>query len=469
MPGSEQGESQYRTLYLNPEPPKFPNLLITGGFLARGCGYRCANTSAEGTRLIMDIPRPSNARAKMMRRIVLGAAAILLIGGVTYGLSRLRPAAPSVDRATVWSDEVKRGPMLRELRGIGTLIPEDIQWIPAQTEAQVDRIVLKPGAIVKSDSIILELSNLTLKRDVLDSEYQLKAAEADYANLKVQVNGELLNQKAAEAAVRSEYEQAKIQHAVDEKLAAEGIGSTVTAELSKVKEEQLGVRVQLEGERTKNTADAAQARLQAQQSHVDQQRALYELRHAELEALHVRAGLNGVLQLVPVEVGQHVLPGTNLARVADPKKLKAEVKVAETQAKDAVIGQKATVDTRNGVVAGHVSRIDPSVQNGTVTVDVAIDGPLPDGARPDLSVDGTIEVENLKDVLYVGRPVHGASQSTISLFKLSSDGSEANRVNVKLGRSSVNTVEILQGLQVGDRVILSDMSQWDNYDRVRLK
>jgi len=405
----------------------------------------------------------------MIRRIVLGAAAVLLIGGVTFGLSRLRPAAPTVDRATVWSDEVKRGPMLRELRGIGTLIPEDIQWIPAQTEAQVDRIVLKPGAIVKSDSIILELSNLTLKRDVLDAEYQLKAAEADYANLKVQVNSELLNQKAAEAGVRSEYEQAKIQHAVDEKLAADGIGSTVTAELSKVKEEQLAVRVQLEADRTKNTADAAQARLQAQMSHVDQQRALYELRHAELEALHVRAGLNGVLQVVPVEVGQHVLPGTNLARVADPKKLKAEIKVAETQAKDAVIGQKATVDTRNGMVTGHVSRIDPSVQNGTVTMDVAIDGPLPDGARPDLSVDGTIEVENLKDVLYVGRPVHGASQSTISLFKLTPDGSEATRVNVKLGRSSVNTVEILQGLQVGDRVILSDMSQWDNYDRVRLK
>ena len=417
----------------------------------------------------MDIPRPSNARAKLIRRIVLGAAAVLLIGGVTYGLSRLRPAAPTVDRATVWSDEVKRGPMLRELRGIGTLIPEDIQWIPAQTEAQVDRIVLRPGAIVKSDSIILELSNLTLKRDALDAEYQLKAAEADYANLKVQVNSELLNQKAAEAGVRSEYEQAKIQHAVDEKLTADGIGSTVTAELSKVKEEQLAVRVQLEADRTKNTADAAQARLQAQMSHVDQQRALYELRHAELEALHVRAGLNGVLQLVPVEVGQHVLPGTNLARVADPKRLKAEIKVAETQAKDAVIGQKATIDTRNGMVAGHVSRIDPSVQNGTVTMDVAIDGPLPDGARPDLSVDGTIEVENLKDVLYVGRPVHGASQSTISLFKLTPDGSEATRVNVKLGRSSVNTVEILQGLQVGDRVILSDMSQWDNYDRVRLK
>ena len=417
----------------------------------------------------MDIPRPSNARAKMIRRIALLVVAILVVVGATYGLSRLRPAAPSVDRATVWSDEVKRGPMLREVRGIGTLVPEDIQWIPAQTEGQVNRIVLRPGAIVKSDSIILELSNLTLRRDALDAEFLLKAAEADYANLKVQVNSELLNQKAAEAAVRSEYEQAKIQHAVDEKLAAEGIGATGTAQLSKVREEQLGVRLALEGERTKNSADTAKARLQAQMSHVDQQQALYQLRHAELEALHVRAGLNGVLQLVPVEVGQHVMPGTNLARVADPKKLKAEIKVAETQAKDVVIGQKATIDTRNGVVVGHVSRIDPSVQNGTVTVDVAIDGPLPDGARPDLSVDGTVEIENLKDVLYVGRPVHGASQSTISLFKLTSDGSEAARVNVKLGRSSVNTVEILQGLQVGDRVILSDMSQWDNYDRVRLK
>lgn len=417
----------------------------------------------------MDIARPSNARAKMIRRIVMGTVGILLIGGVTYGLSRLRPAAPSVDRATVWSDEVKRGAMLREVRGIGTLVPEDIQWIPAQTEGQVNRIVLRPGAVVKSDSIILELNNLTLKRDVLDAEFLLKAAEADYANLKVQVNSELLNQKAAEAAVRSEYEQAKIQHAVDEKLTAEGIGSMVTAQLSKVREEQLAVRLQLEGDRTKNAAEAQQARLQAQMSHVDQQRALYELRHAELEALHVRAGINGVLQVVPVEVGQHVMPGTNLARVADPKKLKAEIKVAETQAKDLLIGQKATIDTRNGMVEGHVSRIDPSVQNGTVTVDVAIDRPLPEGARPDLSVDGTVEIENLKDVLFVGRPVHGASQSTISLFKLTSDGSEATRVNVKLGRSSVNTVEILQGLQVGDRVILSDMSQWDNYDRVRLK
>src|SRR3974390_109205 len=417
----------------------------------------------------MDIPRPSNARAKLIRRIVMLTAAVLLIGGVTFGLSRLRPAAPSVDRATVWSDDVKRGPMVLEVRGIGTLIPVNIVWIPAQTEAQVDKIVLRPGAIVKPDSIILELNNITLKKDARDAEFQLKAAEADYANLQVQVNSDLLNQKAAEAAVRSEYEQAKIQYEVDEKLYSEGIGSIVTARLSKVKQDQLAIRAQLEGDRTKNTADAAQSKLQAQASHVQQQRALYELRKAELDALHVRAGISGVLQLVPVEEGQHVTPGFNLARVADPTKLKAEIKVAETQAKDVVIGLKATVDTRNGIVNGHVFRIDPSVQNGTVTVDVAMDETLPPGARPDLSVDGTIEIENLKDVLFGGRPVHGAPQSPISLFKLTPDGSEASRVNVKIGRSSVNTVEIKDGLQVGDRVILSDMSQWDNNDRIRLK
>jgi HlyD family secretion protein len=417
----------------------------------------------------MDIPRPSNARAKMIRRIVLGTIALLFIGGVTFGLSRLRPAAPSVDKATVWSDDVKRGQMLCDVRGIGTLVPVDIQWLPAQTEGQVEKIILRPGAIVKPDSVIMELTNLTLKRDVLDAEYQLRAAEADYANLKVQLNSDLLNQKATEASVRSDYEQAKIQHEVDDRLVEEGIGSVVPARQSKVREDQLRIRLQLEGERTKNTADTEQARLQAQTARVDQQRALYELRKAELDALHVKAGINGVLQVVPVEVGQHVTPGTNLARVADPKQLKAEIKIAETQAKDVIIGQSATVDTRNGVVKGHVARIDPSVQNGTVTVDVLFDEPLPTGARPDLSVDGTVEIENLKNVLYVGRPVHGTSQSTISLFKLTPDGSEASRVNVKLGRTSVNTVEIMDGLQVGDRVILSDMSQWDNYDRVRLK
>jgi HlyD family secretion protein len=416
----------------------------------------------------MDIQRPSNARAKKIRRIAYATVALLLVGGVSYGLSKLRPAAPSVDRATIWPDEVKRGPMLREVRGLGTLVPEDIRWIPAQTDSRVERWVLRPGAIVKPSSIIMELSDPILQRDALDAEFLLKGAEADLANLRVQVNSELMNQKANEAAVRSDYEQARLQHDVDEKLYKEGIFSDHTRSLSRVKEEQLAIRLQLEGERTRITADSSLARLAAQQAKVDQQKALYQLKKSQVDALHVRAGIDGVLQLVPVDVGQRVTLGTNLARVADPKKLKAEIKIAETQAKDVLPGQKASIDTRNGIVGGHVSRIDPSV-NGTVTVDVTIDDPLPLGARPDLSVDGTITLENLKDVLYVGRPVHGQSDSTIGLFKIIDDGAEAVRVNVKLGRSSVNTIEILDGLRVGDKVILSDMSPWDNFDRVRLK
>jgi HlyD family secretion protein len=419
----------------------------------------------------MDIQRPSNARAKKIRRIIYAAVAFLLIGGVSYGLSRLRPAAPTVDRATIWADEVKRGPMLREVRGLGTLVPEDIRWIPAQTSATVERIVLRPGAIVHPNSVILELSDPQLQRDLLDAEYQLKGAEADYSNLKVQVNSALMNQKSTEASVRSDYEQARLQHDVDLKLYKEGIQSSHIEELSKVKEEQLGIRLQLEAERTRVATDSAAAQLAAQEAKVEQQHALYNLKKSQYDALHLRAGIEGVLQLVPVEEGQQVTPGTNLARVADPNKLKAEIKIPETQAKDVRIGQKATIDTRNGIVDGHVSRIDPSVQNGTVTVDVLVDKPFPpgSGARADLSVDGTIELENLKDVLYVGRPVNGQSDSTIGLFKLVDDGSEAVRVNVKLGRSSVNTIEIRDGLKVGDKVILSDMSQWDAFDRIRLK
>jgi HlyD family secretion protein len=417
----------------------------------------------------MDIQRPSNARAKKIRRIAYGTVALLLLGGVTYGLSKLRPAAPSVDRATIWPDEVKRGPMLREVRGLGTLVPEDIRWIPAQTDAHVDKWVLRPPAIVKPDSIIMELSDPTVQKDAVDAEYQLKGAEADYDNLKVQVNSDLMSQKATEASVRSEYEQARIQHETDEKLANEGLTSRLIERQSKVKSEQLAIRLQLEAERTKIATDSAKARLAAQQAKVEQMKALYQLKKSQAEALHVRAGIDGVLQLLPVDVGQHVTPGMNLARVADPKKLRAEVKIAETQAKDVMPGQKATIDTRNGIVNGHVSRVDPSVINGTVTVDVTIDDPLPPGARPDLSVDGTITLENLRDVLYVGRPVHGQADSTIGIFKIIEDGSEAVRVNVKLGRSSVNTIEILQGLKVGDKVILSDMSAWDNFDRVRLK
>jgi HlyD family secretion protein len=417
----------------------------------------------------MDIQRPSNARAKKIRRIAYGTVALILIGGVTYGLSKLKPAAPFVDPGTVWSDTVKRGPMLREVRGLGTLVPEDIRWIASQTDAHVDKWVLRPPAIVKPGSIIMELSDPTVQKDAVDAEYQLKGAEADHENLKVQVNSDLMSQKATEASVRSDYEQARIQHDTDAKLVKEGLTSQLIEQQSRVKADQLAIRLQLEAERTKIASDSATAKLAAQQAKVEQMKALYGLKKSQMEALHVRAGLDGVLQLVPVDVGQHVTPGMNLARVADPKKLRAEVKIAETQAKDVVPGQKATIDTRNGIVNGHVSRVDPSVINGTVTVDVTIDDPLPPGARPDLSVDGTITLENLRDVLFVGRPVHGQSDSTIGIFKLTEDSSEATRVNVKLGRSSVNTIEIIDGLKVGDKVILSDMSAWDAFDRVRLK
>ena len=417
----------------------------------------------------MDIQRPSNAKAKQIKRAIYVTAAVVVIAGVTLGLSRLKPAAPSVDRGTVWTDTVKRGPMLREVRGLGTLVPLDIHWIAALTTARVDKIVIRPGHLVEPNTVILEMSDPAVAQALVDSEYQLKGAEADLANLRVQVNSELMNQKSIEAGVRSDYEQTKLQHEVDLKLFNEGIYADVTQKLSKVREDQLKIRLDLESERTRVAIDSGQARLQAQQAHLEQARAMYELRKSQADALHVRAGITGVLQLLPVDVGQSVPVGTNIARVADPKKLKAESKIAETQAKDITIGQTATVDTRNGIVNGHVIRIDPSVVNGTVTVDVGIDDPLPLGARADLSVDGTITLENLKDVLYVGRPVHGQTDATISLFKVMPDDTDAERVNVKLGRNSVNTVEILSGLQVGDKVILSDMSQWDNVDRIRLK
>jgi HlyD family secretion protein len=346
----------------------------------------------------MDIQRPSNARAKKIKRIAYVTAAVVVIAGVTLGLSRLRPAAPSVDRGTVWTDTVKRGPMVREVRGLGTLVPLDIRWLPALTNCRVDRIVIRPGHLVKPDTVILELSNPEVQRDLLDAQYQLKGAEADYANLKVQVDSDLANQKSNEAAVRSDYEQAKLQHEVDMKLFQEGITSEHIEQLSRVREDQLAIRLKLETERTGIAVEAAKARLQAQESRVEQMRAQYELRKSQADALHLRAGINGVLQLLPVDEGQNVTVGTNLARVADPTKLKAEIKIAETLAKDVAIGQNATVDTRNGIVKGHVIRIDPSVVNGTVTVDVGIDDPLQLGARPGLSVDGTVELENLKDV-----------------------------------------------------------------------
>lgn len=419
----------------------------------------------------MDIARPSNVRQKRIRQgiyIFLGLAAV---GVITLGLSRLKPAAPTVEMAVVFPDVVRRGPMVRQVRGLGTLVPEDIRWIPARTQGRVEKIILRPdaGAVVKPDSVILVLSNPQVEQAAQDARLQLGAEEANLGNLRVQLQSDLLAQRAAAATVESDYSQAKMQYEMNAELARDKLVPDIVLRQSKVKADELDTRRQIEQTRLKQTENALEARLSVQQSKVDQARALATLRKNELSDLQVRAGFAGVLQLVPVDVGAQVAPGTNLARVADPSRLKAELKIAETQAKDIQPGQPAEIDTRNGVVAGKVSRIDPSVQNGTVTVDVFITGPLPKGARPDLSVDGTIELERLNDVLFMGRPAFGQEQSVVGLFKIDPDGSYATRAQVKLGRNSVNTVEVLSGLKVGDRVILSDMSQYDNFDRIRLK
>ena len=416
----------------------------------------------------MDIARPSNVRKKRIRQAIYAGLALLTVGLITLGLSRLKPAAPSVERATVWVDTVKRGPMLREVRGLGTLTPEDIRWIPAQTQGRVERIILRPGITVKADSVILELSNEQLQQELEDATLKLKASEANLRNLRVQVQNDFLTQKAAAANIEADYNKAKMQFEMNEALAQDKLVSDLVLKQSKVDADQLGVRNEISKQQLATNEETMKARLAVQESDVDQQRALVQLKRSQVDQLKVRAGFAGVLQLVPVEVGQQVAPGANLARVADPSRLKAELKIAETQAKDIVIGLLAKVDTRNGVVDGRVVRIDPSVQNGTVTVDVTMDGPLPKGARPDLSVDGTIELERLNDVLFVGRPAFGQEQSVVGLFKVSEDGN-AERIQVKLGKSSVNTVEVLSGLRVGDSVVLSDMSAYDQFDRIRLK
>jgi len=390
----------------------------------------------------MDIARPSNARQKQLKRAGYAAIGLVLVAGISFGLSRLRPAAPTVDAATLWPDTVKRGPMVRQVRGLGTLTPEDIRWIPATSQGRIERIVLRPGTPVKAGDVILELSNPQLDQETQDAELKVESAEASLANLRVQVQNDLLQQKATAAGIEADYNKARMQAEMNEALAKEQLASR---------------------------AEASRAQLAVQQSAVDQARAVLQLKKRERDDLKVRAGLDGMLQLVPVDVGQQVAPGTNLARVANPARLKAEIKIAETQAKDVQLGQTAQVDTRNGIVNGHVIRIDPSVQNGTRTVDVSLEGDLPKGAVPDLSVDGTIELERLADVLFMGRPAFGQDQSTVGIFKIDSTGSEASRVQVALGRSSVNTVEIVSGLQPGDKVILSDMSAWDAFDRVRLK
>jgi HlyD family secretion protein len=372
----------------------------------------------------------------------------------------------------VWVDTVKRGPMVRQVRGLGTLVPEEIRWIAARTQGRVDKIVIRPGAAVEPGTLILELSNPDVISAAANAKSQLQAAEAQLAGLRVTLESGLLQAEAAAAQARSNYEQARLQAEVNEELFKDGLVAPIQLKLSQSAAAQAGINNEIEQKRFAFAKESIKPQLAVQEAEVERLASMSRLRNEELEALQVRATMTGVLSALgtpnlPIEVGAQVQPGTNIARVADPNKLKAEIRIAETQAKDIAIGQLATVDTRNGVVEGRVSRIDPAVQNGTVTVDVIFTTALPKGARPDLSVDGTVELERLDDVIYVSRPAFGQERSTIGLFKVTEDG-EALRTQVQLGRSSVNTIEIIAGLQPGDRVILSDMSPYDSNDRLKL-
>ena len=415
----------------------------------------------------MDIRRPELARRKRTKRITLLLLALVAIAGVTFGLSRLEPAAPRVESATVYVDTVKRGEMVREVRGLGRLVPEEIRWIPATTDGLVDRILVQPGVVVTPDTILVELSNPELEQTTLDAELQIRAEEAEQANLEVQLASDLLTQQAGAAGIEAEAERAKLQYEADNELAGEGLISNLNLNLSRVEADHARRRFEFEQQRLQIVSRANEAQMVAQRTRVDQLKAVYDLRKDQLERLRVRAGIGGVLQLVAVGVGQRLTPGTNIARVAEPTRLKAELQIAETQAKDVLLGQSVAIDTRNGVIPGAVSRIDPAVQNGTVLVDVRLLGDLPLGARPDLSVDGIIEIERLEDVLYVARPAYGQAGSLVGMFRLTADG-HAVRSQVRLGRTSVSTIEIINGLEQGDQVILSDMSNWDEFDRVRL-
>jgi HlyD family secretion protein len=416
----------------------------------------------------MDIPRTTAAKQRRRRQIGYAAAGIALVALATMGLSKLKPAAPAVERAALWIDTVKRGPMLRQVRGLGTLVPQDIRWIPAVTEGRVDRILVLPGTAVKADTVMLDLKNPQLEQEALDAEWKLKAAEADYRNWQVQLASQVLAQKSEAAKSQSEYTQAKLQADTDAELQKLGVISENVLKVSKEKARELATRNEIEHQRLDNSGQVLEAQLQAKQAEIEQFRALARLKQSRLDGLRVRAGTNGVLQEQTLKVGQWVTPGTTLAKVVQPKRLKAELKIAESQAKDIQLNLPASIDTHNGIISGHVMRIDPAVINGTVAVDVALEGALPQGARPDLSVDGTIDIERISDMLYVGRPVFGQEKTTVTLFKLEPDGVNAVRDQVKLGRSSVNTIEVLQGLKEGDQVILSDMSRWDTYDRVRI-
>jgi HlyD family secretion protein len=427
----------------------------------------------------MDIQRKGVGKRKAIRWTIT-TIVVLTVGVAGWtAVHKLKPAAPGVEMSTLWPDTVKRGPIVLEVRGLGTLVPEDTMLITARTDGRVDRILIRPGTPVKADSVVMVMSSPELENTLVAAQFAVKAAEANYENLKVTLEKTLLDMQAVQAQVEADYNTSKLEADRDEKLAKENLLPEVDAKISRVKAEQLAARVQIEIKRLATYGNQEKAQLDAQKVTVEQLQADYELKKSQVDQLKIRAGFDGMLQalpppMTPVEEGQKVQAGVALGKVAQPSHLKAELKIAETQVKDLTIGQPADIDTRlagggwDGHVQGLVSRIDPSVLNGTVTVDVALKGPLPSVLRPDLSVDGTIQLQKLDDVVYVGRPVFGQQDSTVRLFKLDADGKYANAVKVTFGRSSVNTIEVKDGLKVGDRVILSDMSAYDNYDRIKL-
>ncbi len=418
----------------------------------------------------MDIKRaPKSKIKKKIRTAVMIVIGIAAIGGITYGLTKLKPAAPTLDPSTAVIETVKRGEMVRDVRGNGTLVPELTRWVPAPTDGRIEKILLKAGVEVDASTVIAELSNPQLQQQASDTELQVKAAEADQENLKVKLESDTMTQKSAIATINAQYSQAKLQLDADEKLAKEGLVADLTLKISRVTVQDLANRLKVEQERLAVAARSTKAQLNAAGSRLDQLRALAALRRRQVDELKVRAGSGGVLQQVLVTEGQQVTPGTNIARVADPASLKAVLRVAETQISGVRVGQPVVVDTRNGLIQGTVSRIDPAAREGTFEIDATLVGPLPASARPDLSVDGTIELERLQDVLKVGRPAFGQAQQTIGMFVLSPDGTEAERRSVKLGRNSVSQIEIIDGLKEGDRVIISDTTALDSYNRIRLR
>src|SRR5215467_5891243 len=419
----------------------------------------------------MDIVRDASVKKKKrQKQTAMIVVAVVAILGVTLGVSKLKPAPPSVDANTIWPDTVKRGSMLRQVHGLGSLvpIPDDVRLIPAETDVHVERILILPGTPVRPDSVIMELSNPQVEQEAVSADLELKSAEAEYHNTKAKIDSDLMSLRSQAATVDADYENAKRDADANRELNKIGVLSKAALEASLSKERELATRKKIEEDRIAESSKAIETQLAVQQATIDQKRAMASLKHRQKEALRVRAGIAGVLQEVPVQVGQRLAQGTILAKVVQPEHLKAELKIPETQAKDIIVGLKATIDTHNGVVEGTVSRVDPAVQAGTVTVDVNMDGPPPKGARPDLSVDGTITLEKLDNVLYVGRPAFGQEKSTVGMFKIDPDGKTASRVKVDLGRGSVNHMGIVGGLKEGDQVILSDMSRWDNQDHIKL-